>query len=228
MAIIDDAALTFDEARSSGAAVLRVLPSVRLEGALVQSIRARRLKRAMDVSGAVVLIVVLLPVLMAAALAVKIGSRGPVLFRQSRVGRNGHEFTMLKFRTFPTDHVDVTLSLPIDQCPSRIGRFLRRSSIDELPQLLNVIRGDMSLVGPRPERPQFATVLAGEVPGYTERHRVLGGITGLAQVHGYWGLGDIEERVRLDNRYIDNWSVWADTRILLKTLPELFVKAFPK
>jgi lipopolysaccharide/colanic/teichoic acid biosynthesis glycosyltransferase len=239
----DQAALTLDEPTHNVAGPLR--PHAPLHRGVTQAWTSRtwRLKRSFDLVGAVALVLLLLPVLLLAAVAVKISGRGPILYRQRRVGLHGFEFTMLKFRTFPTDHVDrrqllrttspaatteSILALSIDQSPSRVGRFLRRTSIDELPQLFNVIRGDMSLVGPRPELPHFASALAVAVPGYVERHRVLGGITGLAQVRGLWGLGDIEKRVEVDNRYIETWSVWKDIRILLETLPELFVKAFPR
>jgi putative colanic acid biosynthesis UDP-glucose lipid carrier transferase len=132
---------------------------------------------------------------------------------------------MYKFRTYPVDHVDDRQSRPLADCPTPFGRFLRRTSIDELPQLFNVIRGDMSIVGPRPERPQFVELLCDEIPGYADRHRVRGGITGLAQVNGYWGQTDLIERVRLDNEYIDQWSLSGDLAILLRTLPAVFRKA---
>lgn len=182
-------------------------------------------KRAVDVVGAAILLAVLAPVLLAAAVAVRLSSPGPILFRQARVGRDGKVFHMLKFRSFPVEHKDVELALSLDQCPLAVGRFLRRTSIDELPQLFNVIRGEMSLVGPRPERPHFAEPLAAKIPEYDARHRVSGGLTGLAQVNGYWGLSEIESRVRLDNHYIDTWSVWRDLGILLRTIPAIVVKS---
>jgi lipopolysaccharide/colanic/teichoic acid biosynthesis glycosyltransferase len=142
------------------------------------------------------------------------------------VGRNGRTFDMLKFRSFPTDHKDVALALPLDDCPLPVGRFLRRTSIDELPQLFNVLRGEMSIVGPRPERPHFAEPMSEKIPDYDARHRVAGGLTGLAQVHGYWGVSEIEARVRLDNHYIDTWSLWGDLSIIARTVPAVIVKSF--
>jgi lipopolysaccharide/colanic/teichoic acid biosynthesis glycosyltransferase len=133
---------------------------------------------------------------------------------------------MMKFRSFPTDHEDVELALPLDGCPLPVGRFLRRTSIDELPQLFNVLRGEMSIVGPRPERPHFAEPMSAKIPEYDARHRVAGGLTGLAQVHGYWGLSEIEARVRLDNHYIDTWSLWGDLSIIARTVPAVIVKSF--
>lgn len=200
-------------------------PAVRLSGG-PNRLRARAAKRTLDIVGAMMLLIVLLPVLVAAAFAVRLGSRGPILFRQARVGRNGRHFDMLKFRSFPTDHVDVTQALPLDHCPLAVGRFLRRTSIDELPQLFNVLRGEMSLVGPRPERPHFAEPLSGKIPDYDARHRVAGGLTGLAQVNGFWGVSEIESRIRLDNHYIDTWSLWRDIGIILRTVPAVVVKSF--
>jgi len=176
-------------------------------------------KRALDVTVAVLALLVLLPLLLAVAAGVKLTSRGPVLFRQRRIGCEGMPFTMYKFRTFPADHVDDKFSRDHHECPLRFARFLRRTSIDELPQLINVLRGDMSLVGPRPERPHFATPLSQTVADYGRRHRVRGGITGAAQVRGLWGNTSVDERVRLDNEYIDRWSFWSDVGILLRTIP---------
>lgn len=180
-----------------------------------------RLKRALDVSVAAALLVFLAPLLAAAALAVRLSSRGPVLFRQPRVGQHGRIINLLKFRTYPVDHVDREWSLNNDDCPLAIGRLLRRTSIDELPQLWNILRGDMSLVGPRPERPHFAEPLSARVQGYPERHRLPMGLTGLAQVNGLWGQTSIDDRVRFDNHYIDHWSLWGDIVIVLQTIPEL-------
>ena len=186
---------------------------------------AQATKRAIDIAGALVLLVVLSPVLAVAAIGVKLSSPGPVVFRQQRVGKGGRPFTMLKFRTFPVDHEDTAFSLPHEACPFPFSRFLRRSSIDELPQLLNVLRGQMSLVGPRPERPHFAGPLADAIIGYDDRHRMVGGITGLAQVHGYWGDTSLPERVLLDNRYIDSWSLLGDLAILVRTVPAILRKS---
>jgi lipopolysaccharide/colanic/teichoic acid biosynthesis glycosyltransferase len=176
-------------------------------------------KRVVDVVGAAALLLVLSPVLVVAGLGVLLSSRGPILFRQIRVGRDGQLFTMLKFRTYPADHVDEVFALPHGASPFRWARFLRRTSLDELPQLINVIRGEMSLIGPRPERPRFAEAFMAAVPGYEDRLRIAPGMTGLAQVHGLMGDTSIPERVRLDNRYIDSWSLWGDVIILVKTLP---------
>jgi lipopolysaccharide/colanic/teichoic acid biosynthesis glycosyltransferase len=183
-----------------------------------------RAKRALDVAVAVVALILVLPVGLAAAIGVKLSSPGPVFFSQVRVGRHGATFRMLKFRSFPVDHVDVEQSLPTDACPLRFGRFLRRTSIDELPQLLNVLRGEMSLVGPRPERPRFAEDLARAYPAYADRHRAPAGITGLAQIRGLCGPTSIADRICADNEYIDGWSLASDLDILLRTVPAVVRK----
>ena len=183
------------------------------------SYRSWLLKRALDLAVSATLLVIVLPVFAFVAISVRLSSPGPIIFRQQRVGRDGKPFTMYKFRTFPVDHVDDAFSLDHDQCPLPVGRFLRRTSLDELPQLVNVLRGQMSIVGPRPERPHFAGDLAAAIPGYHERHRVPGGITGLAQVNGFWGNSDIKQRVLHDNAYIDSWSLRRDFGILLRTIP---------
>ena len=176
-----------------------------------------RLKRLFDVVVSGLALLLLSPVLVVAAIGVKLTSKGPIVFRQARVGRGGTTFTMYKFRTYPVDHVDDKFSREHDECPLPFGRLLRRTSIDELPQLFNVLKGDMSIVGPRPERPHFVEPLAESVPGYEERHRIPGGITGAAQVQGLWGNSSIEDRIRLDNHYIDGWSFWGDMAIMLRT-----------
>jgi lipopolysaccharide/colanic/teichoic acid biosynthesis glycosyltransferase len=152
-------------------------------------------------------------------LAVRLDGR-PVIFRQRRVGLHGRTFVLYKFRSMRLDHRDDTTLWSADGDPrvTRIGRLLRWTSLDELPQLMNVLRGDMSLVGPRPERPYFAASFGDRVRRYRERHRVATGLTGWAQVHGLRGDTSIEDRVTFDNYYIDNWSLWSDIKILLRTL----------
>jgi lipopolysaccharide/colanic/teichoic acid biosynthesis glycosyltransferase len=166
------------------------------------------------------------PVLAAAALAVRWSVGGPILFRQARVGRDGREFEILKFRTMRNGDVEEPFPLDGDLAPggvegsdrrTRVGTFLRKTSIDELPQLLNVLKGDMSLVGPRPERPEYVTEFAKRIYRYGERHRVKSGITGWAQVHGLRGKTSISDRAEWDNYYIENFSLWLDLKIVLLT-----------
>ncbi len=181
----------------------------------------RIVKRTFDLVFTGAGILVLVPVFVVLALAIKLTSRGPVLYRQPRVGRDGREFGMLKFRSMRLDAE--TASGPVwtvenDPRVTPIGRLLRRWSLDELPQLWNVLRGDMSLVGPRPERMVFVEKFTQEMPRYFERHRVKSGLTGWAQVNGLRGNTSIEARTLYDLHYVENWSVWLDIRILLMTV----------
>ncbi|MGH2732976.1 MAG: sugar transferase, partial [Actinomycetota bacterium] len=178
---------------------------------------ARRAKRSFDLAAALVGLVVAAPVMAACALAVLVSSGRPILFRQKRVGEGGRVFELLKFRTFPVDNESTTdWSTPEEQC-NRVQRLLRHTSLDELPQLVNVLRRDMSLVGPRPERPQWVAKFEAEVPRYEDRHRVPGGITGWAQIHGLRGDTSMTDRARFDNFYIENWSPWRDLAIVFRT-----------
>jgi exopolysaccharide biosynthesis polyprenyl glycosylphosphotransferase len=178
-------------------------------------------------------LLILSPVMLALALLVKMSSPGPILYRQLRVGRDGREFELLKFRSMAEPPASAPQSAfePQEGCApggvegvdrrTRLGRFLRRSSLDELPQLVNVVRGEMSIVGPRPERPEFVRQFVSEVEFYDRRHRVRSGITGWAQVRGLRGQTSIAERVEWDNFYIRNWSLALDAKILMMTLAEL-------
>ncbi|MFE6777645.1 exopolysaccharide biosynthesis polyprenyl glycosylphosphotransferase [Streptomyces sp. NPDC057702] len=181
-------------------------------------------KRALDVGAATLGLVAVAPLLAACALAVRCSDGPGVLFRQERVGRDGRPFVVLKFRTLRSDAYESATrwSVADDRRMSAVGRWLRRTSLDELPQLWNVLRGDMSLVGPRPERPYFVREFSQRYPTYRARHRMPVGITGLAQVHGLRGDTSIEDRVRFDNHYIETWSLWQDVRILLRTAGALF------
>jgi exopolysaccharide biosynthesis polyprenyl glycosylphosphotransferase len=172
------------------------------------------------------------PVFVASALAVWLSMGRPLLYRQRRVGRDGQEFEILKFRTMSEAPAEEGIpSLPPDTAPggveiserrTRVGKLMRRTSLDELPQLINVIRGEMSLVGPRPERPEFAGMFERDIYRYGERLRVKSGITGWAQVHGLRGQTSLSDRVEWDNHYIENWSFWLDVKILLRTIRIVF------
>ncbi|MFF7092603.1 sugar transferase [Streptomyces rubradiris] len=177
-------------------------------------------KRLLDVVVSGTLLVLAGPVLLVCATVLRLTGGPGVVFRQERVGKDGRPFTMLKFRTHrPADEQEAATrwSVAGDQRMSPFCRLLRRTSMDELLQLWNVFRGDMSLVGPRPERPYFVARFSRMHPGYAARHRMRTGITGLAQVNGLRGDTSIEDRARFDNAYIDNWSLWQDIRILLRT-----------
>jgi exopolysaccharide biosynthesis polyprenyl glycosylphosphotransferase len=199
------------------------------------------IKHALDRVLAVVALVVLSPVILCAAIAVRLSSPGPTLFSQRRVGRDGRVFDFYKFRSMRVapeareagEECNGTLDFLVrgDTAPGGVegedrrtggGRILRRTSIDELPQLFNVLRGEMSLVGPRPERPEFVEVFRQDVRRYGDRHRVKSGITGWAQVHGLRGQTSLAERVEWDNYYIAHWSLALDLKILALTPAALF------
>jgi exopolysaccharide biosynthesis polyprenyl glycosylphosphotransferase len=196
------------------------LPLVRMRRAPFRRF-SWRAKRVLDIVVATALLVLTAPLLLACAVAVRIEGGPGVLFRQERVGLDGRRFQMLKFRSLkPSSEVESELRWTITDDPRMgpIGRLLRSTSLDELPQLVNILRGEMSLVGPRPERPHFVEQLSRMHPRYQARLRVPAGLTGWAAVNGLRGDTSISDRVRFDNAYIQNWSVWLDIKILLRTI----------
>ncbi|HEY5615070.1 MAG TPA: undecaprenyl-phosphate glucose phosphotransferase [Bacteroidota bacterium] len=179
-------------------------------------------KRLLDMIVSALLLVLCLPLLAVIAFAITLSSKGAVLFVQERVGLDGKKFGMIKFRSMKTGaeqfDKEAGLGLTADPRQTGIGKFLRRWSLDELPQLLNVLKGEMSLVGPRPERTFFVEQYSVHVPKYLDRHRVKTGMTGWAQVNGLRGNSSLEERVKYDVYYIENWSLSFDLKIILKTI----------
>lgn len=180
------------------------------------------LKRLMDVVCSAVGLILLSAPLLAIALLIKISDpKAPVFYTQERVGLDGRPFAMLKFRTMKPDAEAATgpvWAQKSDPRRTRLGALLRRTSVDELPQLINVLLGEMSLVGPRPERPYFVQQFAEKIPRYQERHREKAGITGWAQVNGLRGNTSIEERTAYDLWYVENWTIWLDIKILMRSL----------
>jgi exopolysaccharide biosynthesis polyprenyl glycosylphosphotransferase len=217
-------------------------------------------KYTFDRAVAALLLLLISPMMIGLAVATRISMGRPIFFRQRRVGLDGREFEILKFRSMKNPAVPVTanrhtngsghgqvtvrgngngtgnghhangdgLKLSVDTAPggvegedrrTRVGRFLRKTSLDELPQVINVLRGDMSLIGPRPERPEFVELFGQDIHRYRDRHRVKSGITGWAQIHGLRGQTSISDRAEWDNFYIENWSLWLDFKIALMTLP---------
>jgi exopolysaccharide biosynthesis polyprenyl glycosylphosphotransferase len=215
-----------------GLPVLELTPP-RLSGATMWA------KGAFDRTVAGLILLFLSPLWMVIAAAVRLSSPGPILFRQRRVGRDGRVFTMFKFRSMVDGAVSGQLRRELipddgdrnvelgpggpsaDRTLTRVGGFLRRTSMDELPQLINVLRGEMSLVGPRPERPEYVDIFGDQIRCYGDRHRVKSGVTGWAQVHGLRGRTSLKDRIEMDNYYIENWSLKFDFRILLMTLPSI-------
>ncbi len=179
------------------------------------------LKRVFDVVVSAAILVLLAPVMALIAVVIKLTSRGPVIYQQKRVALDGREFTMYKFRSMYISQEDQDGLQDVRKGDDRVtpvGRFLRRTSLDELPQLWNVLKGDMSLVGPRPERTYYVKKYLKEIPLFSERHRVRPGITGWAQVNGKRQAAPWEERVPYDLYYIQNWSLWFDIKILILTV----------
>jgi Undecaprenyl-phosphate glucose phosphotransferase len=181
----------------------------------------RVLKRGLDLLVGGLALVVLAPLLLVVAAAVKLTSSGPLLLRQERMGLDGRAFSMLKFRTMRADaeaESGPVWAAADDDRRTRIGAVLRRFSLDELPQLVNVLRGDMSLVGPRPERPVFVETFRHRIPGYMLRHKVKAGMTGWAQINGWRGNTSLEKRIEYDLYYIERWSLAFDLVILMRTM----------
>ncbi|MCW8922209.1 MAG: undecaprenyl-phosphate glucose phosphotransferase [Gammaproteobacteria bacterium] len=170
---------------------------------------------------ATVLLLLASPLMLVIATGVRLSSPGPVLYRQKRVGWNGREFTMLKFRSMPVEAENDTgpvWASKGDDRATKFGSFLRKTSLDELPQLFNVLKGEMSLIGPRPERPMFVDKYKDEVPHYMKKHLVKAGVTGWAQVHGWRGNTCLHTRIEHDLYYIENWSLWLDMKIIIMTV----------
>ena len=194
------------------------LPLINLHTTPLLERRNALKKRVLDLVGSLFLIIFTAPVMVWAAVGVRLSSPGPILFRQTRVGRMGRHFTILKFRSMrQNDSSDTSWTTGADRRKTRFGAFIRRTSIDELPQLFNVLAGSMSLVGPRPELPHFVNEFKSTVPLYMIKHYVKPGITGLAQIKGLRGDTSIEDRIEADIDYIENWSFLSDLVILFKT-----------
>lgn len=178
----------------------------------------RATKAGFDFAGAAALLVAVTPLLLILAVAVRLHGGHPALFRQARLTRSGKTMELVKLRSM-IDHAESdTRWAVLPEHTTSLGRWLRTTHLDELPQLVNVLRGEMSLVGPRPERPYFAAQFTKQVPRYADRHRMRAGLTGWAQVHGLHGDTSITDRIRLDNHYIEYWSPWMDMTILARTL----------
>ena len=210
---------------SIGAAVEHIegVPIINLGETPLQGWRAF-LKRIFDFTFSLFGLLFLSPFLILIALIIKLDSKGPVFYIQRRVGLDGKNFNIIKFRTMVKDaekETGAVWSKPGDKRVTKIGKFLRKFSIDELPQLINVLKGDMSLVGPRPERPEFVEEFKNNIPKYMLRHRVRTGMTGWAQVHGLRGNTSLEKRIEFDIYYIQNWSFRLDLEILWRTILKL-------
>ena len=195
------------------------MPIIGLRGSRLEG-WPRVFKRVVDVVGSLLLIILFSPLMLLIAVLVKLTSRGPVLYRQRRMGLDGVEFMMLKFRSMrPRAEADTgaVWASPDDPRRTPLGKILRKTSLDELPQFFNALKGEMSLVGPRPERPELIQEFRSQIPGYMLRHMVKAGITGWAQINGWRGNTDLKTRIEHDLYYIENWSLWFDLKIMLLT-----------
>ena len=184
------------------------------------------IKRTMDIVGSLLALILFSPVMIITAIAIKIGSKGPLIYKQERVGLHNKPFMMYKFRSMAVQKPQEEAgkwTTPGDPRVTPIGRFIRSTSIDELPQLFNVLKGDMSLVGPRPERPFFVEKFKEEIPRYMVKHQVRPGMTGWAQVNGYRGDTSIRKRIDHDLYYIENWTIGFDIKILILTVFKGFI-----
>lgn len=184
------------------------------------------IKRFSDILGSLLAIIIFSPVMLVCVIGIKCSSRGKIIFKQERVGRHSKNFMMYKFRSMkeiPPEMVDKGWTVKDDPRVTGFGKFIRKTSIDELPQLFNVLKGDMSLIGPRPERPVFVEQFKEEIPRYMVKHQVRPGMTGWAQVHGYRGDTSITKRIEYDLYYIENWSVILDIKIFVRTIFEGFI-----
>ncbi|MCD8069274.1 MAG: undecaprenyl-phosphate glucose phosphotransferase, partial [Lachnospiraceae bacterium] len=205
---------------------LNGLPVINIRNVPLTSSGNAFMKRCVDVVGAVAAIILFSPAMAVCAVLIKTGSDGPVIFKQERVGRHNKPFDMYKFRTMVMQTAEDEAkgwTVKNDPRVTPVGRFMRRTSLDELPQLFNILKGDMSLVGPRPERPQFVEKFKEEIPRYMIKHQVRPGMTGWAQVNGYRGDTSIRKRIDYDIYYIENWTMLMDIKILILTLFKGFI-----
>lgn len=184
----------------------------------------RLLKRLEDIIIATLILLLIMPIMFVVAMGVKFSSKGPIFYKQPRVSWNGRVFDMLKFRSMPVNNEKnkVEWGNAQNKQVTAFGKFIRKTSLDELPQFINVLKGDMSIVGPRPERDIFVKKFGEEIPGYMQKHMVKAGITGWAQVHGLRGDTSLEKRVEYDLWYIENWSIWLDIKIIFMTFFKIF------
>jgi len=189
------------------------------------------IKRSFDIFLSFPILIILSPLMIFLAILIKISSKGNIFFIQERITENNRPFNMYKFRTMIFEAEKETGPVWADNNDNRctkLGDFFRRTGLDELPQLINVLKGDMSLIGPRPERPFFVDIFKNEIPNYIERHKVKSGVTGLAQINGLRGKTSLDERIYFDVYYIKNWSFFLDIFILFKTFSITYKNLFIK
>lgn len=202
------------------------IPLINMRYIPLDDVLNRALKRSIDIVGSLIAIILFSPITLITAIVIKATSRGELIFKQERIGLNRNPFTMYKFRSMKIQDPDEEKSnwtIKNDTRKTKVGTFIRKTSIDEMPQFFNVLKGDMSLVGPRPERPFYVEKFKEEIPKYMVKHQVRPGITGWAQVHGWRGDTSIEKRIECDIYYIENWSLLLDIKILFLTVFKGFI-----
>ena len=205
---------------------LQGLPVINIRHVPLNNLLNATIKRMMDIAGALVAIVIFSPVMLITAILIKLTSPGPLIYSQERVGLHNRTFKMYKFRSMEVQAPSAERTkwtTPNDPRVTPVGRFIRKTSIDEMPQFFNILKGDMSLVGPRPERPFFVERFKEEIPRYMVKHQVRPGLTGWAQVNGYRGDTSITKRIEHDLYYIENWSLGFDFKILFLTIFKGFI-----
>ena len=202
------------------------LPVINIRNVPLNNMVNQLLKRCVDIFGATVAIILFSPIMLIVSILIKITSPGPLIFKQERIGLHNKSFKMYKFRSMevqPEEKEKTAFTTKNDPRVTGIGRFIRQTSIDELPQLFNILKGDMSLVGPRPERPFFVEKFKEEIPRYMIKHQVRPGMTGWAQVNGLRGNTSIKRRIAYDLYYIENWTLGFDFKILFLTFFKGFI-----
>ena len=202
------------------------IPLINMRYIPLENILNKTIKRAVDIVGSLVAIILFSPVMLIVAILIKLTSKGPIIFKQERIGLNKKPFIMYKFRSMKMQDPEEEKkdwTTKNDSRKTKIGTFIRKTSIDELPQFFNVLKGDMSLIGPRPERPFYVEKFMNEIPKYMVKHQVRPGITGWAQVNGWRGDTSIEKRIECDIYYIENWSFSFDIKIVFLTIFKGFV-----
>ena len=202
------------------------LPVINIRAVPLQGLFNRFIKRTIDIIGSIVGIIIFSPIMLIIAIAIKLTDNGKVIFKQERVGRHNKTFTMYKFRSMKnqtTEQSDTKWTIPDDDRVTKVGKIIRRTSLDEVPQFFNVLKGQMSLVGPRPERVKYVDQFKDTIPRYMIKHQVRPGMTGWAQINGLRGDTDIDRRIQYDLWYIENWTLALDIRILLLTIFKGFI-----
>lgn len=204
---------------------LKGIPVISVFDTPLNNSTARFIKRSEDIILSSLILFLISPIMLILAIGVKASSKGPVFYKQTRVGWNGENFSMLKFRSMPTDveKGGVQWGSAQNKTNTKFGQFIRKTSLDELPQFLNVLKGDMSIVGPRPERDVFVEQFRKEIPRYMQKHMVKAGITGWAQVNGWRGDTCLNTRIEFDLDYINRWSLWLDIKIIVLTIFKGFI-----